>query len=863
MRSPSTDAWRTPSTPPRPHRVATLSATALLHRQPGWLAALHVAGLWAVAIAQPLLDLLSRSPEFFVAHGTRPGDLLGLVAVLCLAGPACGLAAIRLGHRLGPRTHALAAGGAVGALAAVVALAAVKHAVVWNADVSFGFAAGCGVLAGGGYVRWPAARLFVTFLSPAALVVPAVFLVQPTIAPLLSAPRDASGPFSGVAFDDPPPVVVAVFDQLPLVSLLNREGGIDRKLYPNFAALADESTWFRNASAVSVWTRAALPAIAVGNYPAPGQLPTANDHPANLFTLLGSHYRLHVMEPLTGLCPETLCAPDRPATGAWLAGVLSDLAVVYLQAVLPHDLAAGLPPVTQNWRDFAAGEGLLDRWNGRRHQDRGQTAADFIASIAPRTGDVRPTLHFMHVLLPHEPWVHLPAGQRHTLSPYLVSAVRDRWRNDAWAVTLDYQRHLLQVQHVDALLGALLQRLRAVRVYDDAFIVVTSDHGASMRPGHRFRLPTDETFADIAAVPLFVKRPGQRRARVSAANVETIDVLPTLAAEIGIRLPWKADGSNVFARNREPRRMKTLFLDTAHDRLHGPGDLGDAIAESVAHKLERFEAGDPAKPRLGVHDGIVGAPVTSLRSGQPAGFEVVIDDLHWLRDVVPDADFVPARIIGGIVSRGGTEAIPPLAVAVNGVVAAVTRPYSFRAFGHPLPWEAMVDPGLLAAGANEIGVFAIDDGPDGAPVLHEALAIGRPRRPINLVPESAKALQRIASSGFLPMESTAPGDFRWTTGAARLSTEIDPRFPPSALAVRILTTGPQKHLRIVVNGCTLFEGSIFGRWVETLPLDTCRLDSTTIEIELLSNVHLGPTERRRRLGVAVEAIELHGAEPGQ
>ena len=69
-------------------------------------------------------------------------------------------------------------------------------------------------------------------------------------------------------FDAPPPVVVAVFDQLPLASLLDREGELDRTLYPHFAALAGEATWFRNASAVTEATTYALPAIVTGNYPA-------------------------------------------------------------------------------------------------------------------------------------------------------------------------------------------------------------------------------------------------------------------------------------------------------------------------------------------------------------------------------------------------------------------------------------------------------------------------------------------------------------------------------------------------------------------------------------------------------------------
>ena len=840
-------------------RVAAPSGAAGLHRQSGGLEALHVAGLWAVAVCQPLFDLLGRSPEFFIAHDTRPGDLLALVALLCLAGPACSLTAIRLGRRLGPVPHAAAAGAVAGTLTGAVALAAVKQAAGWSTEASLAVAAACGALAGTGYALSSTARLFATFLSPAALVVPAAFLLQPAVASL-AAPRDAAPPLAEVAFDDPPPVVFVVFDQLPLISLLDAAGEIDRGLYPSFAALAGESTWFRNASAVAAFTDRALPAVLTGNYPPAGTLPTANDHPANLFTLLGSEYRLHVHEPLTELCPAALCPPDRPGAGVWLANVLRDLRVVYLQAVLPDGLAAALPPVTQSWRDFTADPTMLSRWAALRGQDRRTPVDRFIASIGPAAGDARPPLHFLHMLLPHEPWTHLPTGQHHSLHLHIIGGIRGSWRDDDWAVTLEYQRHLLQVQYADTLLGELLARLRAIGLYDDALVIVTADHGASLRPGTSFRVPDPETFADVAAVPLLVKRPGQRRGQVSAANVETIDLLPTVAAELGARLPWPADGESVFAAPRAARPTKTMLQGGT--RLDGPADLGDAVAEGVARKLARFAGGDPLRPRLGVHDGIVGARVADLASPRPAAFEVAIDDLELLQDVDPDAGLVPARITGGIVARGGAPAGTVLAIGLNGAVAAVTRPYCFPALGRALPWEAIVDPDLLRPGANRLAVFAIGEGPGGAPVLHPAAVRGVATGPINLVLRR-DLRRRIELSGFLPPEASAQGLFRWTTGAARLSVEIDPRSPPDALEVRILTTGPQKRLRIAVNGCPLFEGDIFGRWEETLPLAACAVDAPTLDIELQTNVHLEPTEQRRRLGVAVAAIELHGGGPAR
>ena len=53
----------------------------------GRLAALHIASLWCIAVAQPLFDVLRGSPEFFVAHDTGPANLVGFVLLCCLAGP--------------------------------------------------------------------------------------------------------------------------------------------------------------------------------------------------------------------------------------------------------------------------------------------------------------------------------------------------------------------------------------------------------------------------------------------------------------------------------------------------------------------------------------------------------------------------------------------------------------------------------------------------------------------------------------------------------------------------------------------------------------------------------------------------------
>ena len=47
-------------------------------------------------------------------------------------------------------------------------------------------------------------------------------------------------------------------------------------------------------------------------------------------------------------------------------------------------------------------------------------------------------------------------------------------------------------------------------------------------------------------MPLFVKRPGQRRGRVSDVYARTLDVTPTIADVLGWRLGYRADGHSAF-----------------------------------------------------------------------------------------------------------------------------------------------------------------------------------------------------------------------------------------------------------------------------------------------------------------------------
>ena len=86
---------------------------------------------------------------------------------------------------------------------------------------------------------------------------------------------------------------------------------IDAARYPNFAALARDSNWYRNATTIDELTDA-VPALLTGR---DRGLPAADRDrlPRNLFTLLGGAIDTQRDEPTTDLCPSGLPGPGASA----------------------------------------------------------------------------------------------------------------------------------------------------------------------------------------------------------------------------------------------------------------------------------------------------------------------------------------------------------------------------------------------------------------------------------------------------------------------------------------------------------------------------------------------------------------------
>ena len=668
---------------------------------PSALAAVgHVVVLCAFAVAQPVFDLLGSNPTFFVAPEAGGAELVVLALLLVVGPPLLVLLLVAaLGVATGRPRGALLV--AVAFLVATAVLPPLHRATGMPAWAALASAAASGVLAALGYARLAALRSFLTVLTPAALVFPLLFLFHSPVSRLLRPADDLVA--AAVGRGDAPPIVFVVFDGLASNALLDGAGAVDAVRYPGFARLAATATWYRDTTTVSDLTQNAVPAILTGSYPRPSRtIPTVVDHPQNLFTVLAGGWEMDVHEILTELCPRRLCSPaaSEPMTTK-LRSMLVDAAVVYAHFVLPASLRAGLPPIEEQWRDFGRDSRFMPRGRAAMFADRAAAFDRFLEGIGPRP---RPTLHFLHLMVPHAPLLYLPTGRQYAAPLAITGFENGGWGGDQAAAEAAEKRYLLQVGFVDRLVGRLLDRLEEAGMLDATLLVVTSDHGCSFLPSAPFRILNEANYWEIAPVPLFIKAPGQREGRISDEPIETIDVLPTVAALLGVELPREGDGRSALA---SPGRERRTFVLPSGKMWPVAADRARRDA-AVANRIARLGADTPWEAMLarGPHASLVGASIDGMAGSEVAPYTVRLWDgfsaeLHEGRPA-------PTWVEGELVPADGAQAgVPVVAVAVNGVVGA-TAGVSPRK-GGALGFQAMVAETRLRPGANRFEVFVVDD----------------------------------------------------------------------------------------------------------------------------------------------------------
>lgn len=161
---------------------------------------------------------------------------------------------------------------------------------------------------------------------------------------------------------------------------------------------------------------------------------------------------------------------------------------------------------------------------------------------------------FLHLYEPHAPWsAPEPFATRHSGRPY-----------DA------------EVEYAAFLIGEFLESLRALDRYEDALIILTSDHGEGLGD-HGETEHGVFVYREALQVPLVLKLPGgsgggSRRDQLTGL----VDLAPTIAAQLGID-PVGETGVSLLAAENDSR---LIYAESWYPRFHlGWSELHAVISD--------------------------------------------------------------------------------------------------------------------------------------------------------------------------------------------------------------------------------------------------------------------------------------------
>ncbi len=184
---------------------------------------------------------------------------------------------------------------------------------------------------------------------------------------------------------------------------------------------------------------------------------------------------------------------------------------------------------------------------------------------------------FFHAMVPHRPWARDEACQ------FIPKEQRTK-ENAA-------QRAEAQTRCSLLLVDWFVEQLKLLDRYDDALIIVHSDHGDGEPPPgvesyNRNVHPSEEwpswVVESLSAGVLLVKWPGASGFERSGLPVQSIDITPTVLEQLGLRIPDRVTGEPIQTMGPDFARPKEFFASA-------PPALGASLVGTTLDHFSRYE----------------------------------------------------------------------------------------------------------------------------------------------------------------------------------------------------------------------------------------------------------------------------------
>ena len=669
--------------------------------------------LSTMAIAQPILDLYGKNPTVFSAAKMSSLEVALFVLIIVLVPALLATGLDRLTRFLGPKVNEATRLWIIAGFSFLLGIAVARWISVDGNigafTLGFLFAAVVPIA----YDRKKAIREWSRWLSVLAIAVTASAILQ--LQPILF---QSDGPTSDAVIGNTDVSVLhIVFDEFPLYSLLSDDGTINAERYPGFAALARESTWYRNNVAESNFTHQAVPAILASAVPQQEGGPFLTQYPKNVFTLFAGKTSVGGIEPVTSLCPKSVCSGTDEVNALFefsrFKSFMRDASYVYGQRVLPPVLRKYVPSIEGTWGGFGA---VANKF--KEQFDVG--ALSQVDAIANGTRalveDSQSRVQVVHALAPHAPWRITPDDRVAPLSPSISTSNPE----SEDGVRDTYQTFLYQVAAADNAIADVMSQLKKSGKWDKTMLVVTADHGISFVPTLPQRhtdFTEKETISDIYRIPTFIKYPQQSQAVVSDCAMSNLDLLPTIIETTGTKTSWVFGGKSV-AQSCPANRVREVVSATGETNVMSGGF--EEVLERVAYYADVVTNEGPNRrvAAIGSSASLIGSRIASSDQNTSVSSWTVNQKKSFTNVSDQRGAKVPSLVTGNVRLSAplevGTEGI----IAINGVAAGVIGELSGAR--DVVPYTAILDYTLLTPGDHSVELFVRT--PDGA-----VTKVGSPR----------------------------------------------------------------------------------------------------------------------------------------
>ncbi len=284
------------------------------------------------------------------------------------------------------------------------------------------------------------------------------------------------------------PILILWFDEFPSYTIFSEDLDI-RNEYENISSLGKQSFVFPFNQALASSSKESLN-LAFSEF--------------EFSEELVDNYNLKFIDPISNICPFKECNYSKRLTNF---EYLKDLIAILLNIFDYNFLYSYVPNIDDRYGDF---------WVDKKQFVEDYWEVDFNSLNDLTINISKNDFIFAHIFLPHTPWKYFSNGELYSMQPDNARSFflddKYKWKkqfeNNNFIID-ESSRHINQVLYLDSLIGEIITNLKKQKMYDDATIIIASDHGINVNKKGAYRSLNEENYTNILNTTLIIKTPKQ------------------------------------------------------------------------------------------------------------------------------------------------------------------------------------------------------------------------------------------------------------------------------------------------------------------------------------------------------------------